>query len=166
VAEEEKPKVPRELAGGNSLAAVYPGCSDARLYAAAVHAATGLGFAITNRDDAATTLSFRTGSATRSWPGQEMTAAIHPQGDAARVVVGGRPTTGYRLQMADWHQAKSVGLMFLKRLTAALPQVPEPARNDSSGPSRASQLRSLADLRDRGFLTEDEFAAAKEKLLD
>jgi len=164
VAPERKAPVPRELAGGNSLEAVYPDCSAARLFAAAVRAATELG-SITNRDDVTTTLSFRTGGPTSPWPGQEMTAAIHPQGDAAQVVVGGERLAAYRLQMADWHQAKAIGLAFLDRMTGVLPSVPESDPNASRGSSTADQLRSLADLHARGFLTEDEFATAKKKLI-
>ena len=94
-----------------------------------------------------------------------MTAAIHPQGDAAQVVVGGERLAAYRLQMADWHQAKAIGLAFLDRMTGVLPSVPESDPNASRGSSTADQLRSLADLHARGFLTEDEFATAKKKLI-
>jgi hypothetical protein len=58
---------PRELAGGNALGSVYRNCSTARLYAAAVHTVMELGCAITSRDDAAMTISFRT-NPVRPWP--------------------------------------------------------------------------------------------------
>jgi hypothetical protein len=43
---------PPAPAEGNALHAAYPGCSDARLYTAAVAAATELGFVVAQRDDA------------------------------------------------------------------------------------------------------------------
>lgn len=107
------------------------------------------------------TVSFRIGTPTASWPGQEMTATIHPEGDAAQLVVGGAANASYRLGMIDWHQAKAVGLMFLDRVRSVLPSVPE----REPGVSVPDRLESLADLRDRGLLTEEEFDAAKQKLL-
>jgi hypothetical protein len=47
----------------------------------------------------------------------------------------------------------------------AAPSVPPPAPAPEAGPDLADQLRKLADLRDAGVLTEDEFAAQKAKLL-
>jgi putative oligomerization/nucleic acid binding protein len=102
---------------------------------------------------------------TASWPGQQMTAVVHPRGEAAQIVVGGDRIGAYRLQMGVWHQAKAVGLLFIKRVTSVLPGLPEPAPAASPGPTTADLLRSLADLRDRGFLTEDEFAAEKKEML-
>ncbi|HUA06094.1 MAG TPA: SHOCT domain-containing protein [Solirubrobacteraceae bacterium] len=157
--------IPPELAGGNALKTVYPECSTARLYAAAIHCVTELGCVITSRDDAAMTLAFRT-NPVRPWPGIELAAAIHPEDDGAQIVLGGRHVTGYRLGMADWHQANALGLMFLDRLTSELPGIPEPAAGPSAVPSTVSRLKSLAELRDRGALTEDEFQAQKKRLLD
>jgi hypothetical protein len=156
---------PPELAGGNALNTVYRDCSTARLYAAAAQTVTQLGCAITSRDDAAMRISFRT-NPVRPWPGMELTAAIHPHGEGARVVVGGRHITGYRLGMADWHQANALGLMFLNRLKSKLPAVPEPAPAATAHSSTVDQLKSLAELRDRGVLTVDEFEAEKKRLLD
>jgi Short C-terminal domain len=164
VARERKPEAPQEHAGGNSLVADYPNRPPATVYSAAFRAATELGFAITRRNDAALALTFRTAGPTTSWPVVEMTAAVHSHADAARVVVAGK-NTGYRLLMADWHQTKTIGLLFLDRLTSVLSRVPGPEPDVQPGASTVEQLKSIADLRDRGFLTEDEFAAAKKHLL-
>jgi membrane protease subunit (stomatin/prohibitin family) len=43
-------------------------------------------------------------------------------------------------------------------------QAPVPAPR-AAGPSMADQLNQLADLRNQGLLSDDEFAAAKAKLL-
>jgi Short C-terminal domain len=157
--------IPPELAGGNALKTVYRECSTARLYAAAVDTVMELGCAITSRDDAAMRISFRT-NPVRPWPGIELTAAIHPQDAGAQIVIGGRHVTGYRLGMADWHQANALGLMFLDRLKSELPGIPEPAASATPDPSRLDQLKSLAELRDSGALTEDEFEAEKKRVLE
>lgn len=156
--------IPPELAGGNALKTVYRGCSTSRLYAAAVQTVAELSCAIIGRDDAAMRITFRT-NPVRPWPGIELTAAIHPQADGAQIVLGGRHITGYRLGMADWHQANALGLMFLDRLKAELPGIPEPAAPATAEPSALDQLKSLAELRDRGVLTEDEFEAEKKRVL-
>ena len=165
VAQEPTPPTPRELAGGNALQASYSHCSTSRLYAAALLAVAELGFAITSRDDATKTFSFRAGGPTVAWPSEEMRVAIHTRGESAHAVVGGRPTAGGRLQMANWHQAKAIGLAFINRLTSVLPGIPEPVSTEPQRPSPSGGIQSLTDLRDRGFLTEEEFAAAKRRLL-
>jgi hypothetical protein len=157
-----KPGVPRELAGGNSVATVYPGCSAARLYQATVRTVQELGFVLTERDDAHGVLSFRPVGPTASWPIEQMTAAVHQQGDAARIIVGGQRARAYRLEMANWHQAKALGLFFLDHLAPVLNTTPEPER--PSPQSTADKLKILTGLRDRGFLTEEEFAAESARL--
>jgi hypothetical protein len=156
----------RELAGGNSLAAAYSGCSTSRLYQAAIRTASELGFAIDVQDDAAMTVSMRTAGPTATWPGHGMTAAVHPYGDGAQIVVGADRYSGAVFQMASWHQAKQLALMFMHRLTQVLPSVPEPAAPAAPPPSTVDQLKSLADLRERGLLTDDEFETEKKRVLD
>ena len=153
---------PGRLAGSSTLDAVYQDCSPARLYAAVLQAASELGLATTSRNDAAMAVSVRAAGPTATWPGQELTAFVHRQGGGARVVVAGGSLSGLRLVMADWHRVQAIALTFLKRVASELPSVPEPV---AAGPSAADQLKSLTDLRDRGFLTEEEFAAARQHLL-
>jgi hypothetical protein len=155
----------RELAGGNALAAIYSWCSTARLYQAAVRAASELEFVINASDEPTMTLSFRAAGPTPTWPGHEMTAVVHPHAAGAQIVVGSARYSGQVLQMAAWHQAKQLALMFLDRLTAVLPAVPEPAAAVQTPPSRTDRLESLVDLRDRGLLTDDEFETEKNRLL-
>jgi hypothetical protein len=166
MAPEHRTDIPPVFAGGNSVEAVYPACSVAKLQAAAVRAATELGFSITARNDGAGSLFFHVRGFTGSWPGEEMAAVISPHGDGAQIVVGGRRTRAYRLELADWHAAKALSLMFLDRVTAVLPTVAEPRPSAPVTPAIPDQLKALADLRDRGLLTEDEFSSAKQKLLD
>jgi Short C-terminal domain len=158
------PVVPREV-GGTSCEAVYPDRTPAAVYSAAFRAATELGFAVTHRDDAAMALGFRTVGATTSWPGAQMRATIHPRGDATQLMVACTSLAGYRLLMAEWHAAKALGFMFLDRVTSLLPTMTEPPSAAPPPPVPIDQLKSLGDLRDRGLLTEEEFAAAKQRLL-
>jgi hypothetical protein len=144
---------------------VFGGCSAARLYAAAVVAATGLGYAITSQDPSATTLTFQTSMPGASWTGPDMTATVIAEQGAARIVVAGRRVRGYGLAFARWHQMKSIGLMFLDRVTAVLPSVAEPAPAPAKPRSKADDLQTLADLRARGVITEEEFQAQKKSLL-
>jgi outer membrane murein-binding lipoprotein Lpp len=44
-------------------------------------------------------------------------------------------------------------------------QAPPPGRSASAGPSMADQLQQIATLHQQGVLSDDEFAAAKAKLL-
>ena len=159
---------------GKALEAVYADCSAARLYSAAVRAVTELGFSIISSDSGAATLSFRTGMSIKSWQGQEMTATVIPESSSgAQVVVGGRRVTrGYQLQVFDWGEARSIAIKFIDRLTpvvAATPEAkvraaPEPVAAAQQG-STAAELEHLARLRKLGVLTDDEFTAAKKKLL-
>jgi hypothetical protein len=136
------------------------------LYTAAVSAAAGLGFAITHTDDAMTTFSFRARGPVGSWPIDQMTAVIRPCADGARIVIGAERLTGYRLHAFDWHQANAIGLMLLDRMKSVLPAIAEPASTFPSPPrSPAEELATLGELRDRGFLTEEEFTAEMDRLL-
>ena len=47
----------------------------------------------------------------------------------------------------------------------APPAASAPAQEQAAGPSMADQLSQLADLHQRGALSDDEFATAKSKLL-
>jgi hypothetical protein len=164
---QRKPHAPTEAGGGTAVQAGYAGCSTARLYAAVIRVPTELGFTIVHRDDATMSVSFRPHGPTTSWPVQGLTAAVRPQEDGARVIVGAGLLSGPRLLMSEWHQAKAVALMFIQHLTDELPRVPEPEPAPSAPPQRSNVelLKTLADLRDRGLLTEDEFAEEKRRLL-
>lgn len=157
--------IPQAPAERNALHGVYPGCSDVRLYTAAVAAATELGFVVTHREDATKTFSFHARAPVGSWPTDQMTAVIRPRGDGARIAIGADRLTGYRLRMADWHQANAIGLMLLDGLKSVLPRIPESAPHPPPPRSTANELATLDELRDRGFLTADEYAAEKQRLL-
>jgi hypothetical protein len=150
---------------GNSLEVVYANCSAAQLYEATARAGTQLGFKILSQDPTSGTLVFSTTVPTTSWLGPEISARITTHGDAARIVVTGTRVAAYRLALADWLQVKRVSLLLLERLSSVLPEEVELAPSPAPAPSRLDELESLADLRNRGVLTEEEFDAEKKKLL-
>jgi hypothetical protein len=165
VAPEDNEQAPPQHAPGNALTEVFAGCSTARLFTASLRTAAELGFPIAGRDDAHGTFAFRIGRPNTAWPMQEFFVAVHQDGAAARIVLKAKPT-GYRPLLADWHQAKAAGILYLDRLSSVLESERESAPDVPAPPSVAEQLKSLADLRERGVLSDEEFAVAKERLLN
>ena len=106
---------------GNAIQSVaYPTCDAARLYAAAFEAVSELGFIITTRDDAATTLGFRPATPTGPWPYEQMTAAVLSEGSGARIMFSGAPSGGAWLQMSQWREGQAIALMVLDRMKSVL----------------------------------------------
>ena len=83
-------RIPQAPAEGNALHGVYPGCSDVRLYTAAVAAATELGFVVTHREDATTTFSFHARAPVGSWRSSGCSAELGESRGAAAASGGGR----------------------------------------------------------------------------
>ena len=128
---------------------------------------TELGYSLIDQNPEATTLTFRAPGPTPTWPGTEMTVAISDARGAARLVIGGNPFSGYERQAVAYRGARDIGIILLERLRVVLPSVAEPAPETvAAPPSRVDQLQSLADLRDRGALTDAEFDVEKKRLLD
>jgi len=163
---------PRVGFAGKAVEATYSDCSAARLYSAGVRTVTELGCLIINSDSVATTLSFRTGMSMKSWQGQEMTATVSSDPpNAAKIVIGGkRVTRGAQLQVYDWGEGKAIARKFLDRLTPVVAATPEPTSAARTSAAResvsiAEELKRIALLHEQGVLTDEEFAAAKAKLL-
>jgi phospholipase/lecithinase/hemolysin len=85
----------------------------------------------------------------------------------AAVVGGGAYMAGKHMANAQADQqyqdaSQEQRLASLEQQQAQQAPVPAPR---AAGPSMADQLNQLADLRNQGLLSDDEFAAAKAKLL-
>jgi phospholipase/lecithinase/hemolysin len=85
----------------------------------------------------------------------------------AAVVGGGAYMAGKHMANAQADQqyqdaAQEQRIASLEQQQAQQAPVPAPR---AAGPSMADQLNQLADLHNQGLLSEDEFAAAKAKLL-
>ena len=87
----------------------------------------------------------------------------------AAVVGGGAYVAGKRVarRSAEQGQQENEQDERLATLEEQAPATPDPAVQDApaAAPSMPDQLNQLAALHERGVLTDDEFAAAKAKLL-
>jgi hypothetical protein len=70
-----------------------------------------------------------------------------------------------RRQAERW-QAQGGGQPMEYRAAAQSPQAPAPAPAAAAGSSTVDQLKELAELKNQGILTEEEFAAQKAKILN
>jgi Short C-terminal domain len=169
ISPEEREPSPAISVESRSVQATVPNCSAARLYAAAIRTVTEMGYSIINSDSQSLTVSFRTGMSMRSWQGQDMTATMFDQqSGAAKIVVGGRrATAGRGVQVFDWGEARSIAYRYLERVVPLSKTLEEPMeRTTSDAPaSTADQLERIVSLFEKGVLTNEEFAAAKKKLL-
>jgi hypothetical protein len=164
----EQPLATAGRAAGGLLDAEFAGCTPARLFEAARRAAHDLGFATIAEHPAAGTLAVRSSIPATTLAGAvgpEMLVTVNAAGEGARIVVSGRREGGYGLEFARSHQLKSTELMFLDRIAGVLPSVPEPGAEAGHPHSTVDDLRTLADLKERGLITEEEFAAQKQRLL-
>ena len=98
--------------------------------------------------------------------------ALTSMGSATRLYRrGGLPAATYQAQVAKFWATIGVDPNGAQVLQAA-PTIPPPATAGpdaapaTGGPPLAEQLAQLGQLRDEGVLTEEEFAAAKRRLLD
>jgi len=80
----------------------------------------------------------------------------------AAVVGGGAYMAGKHMANAQADQQSQQAQQTQQAQQAQQAPVPAPR---AGGPSMADQLNQLADLRNQGVLSDDEFAAAKAKLL-
>jgi hypothetical protein len=163
--------------GGNTKVAkavekAYSASRD-RLFAALLRSVSELGYSINNSDTALGTISFSTGMSMRSSAGQNMTATVFAVGEAeSKVVMGGKREQkgspfGGGGQVYDWGEKGKITRKLLEQLDRVLPETPEPAVSSptSGTASTVAELQGLADLKAQGLLSEDEFEAAKAKLL-
>jgi hypothetical protein len=87
----------------------------------------------------------------------------------AAVVGGGAYVAGKRVAQRnadqEAQQAEQDARIGNLEQQQQVPGAPPPADDPAGGSSMGDQLTQLADLHQRGVLTDDEFAAAKAKLL-
>ena len=88
----------------------------------------------------------------------------------AAVVGGGAYVAGKHMARASDQRAADEAyqddrISQLEQQTPPQQQAPPPQAAPAAGPSMADQLQPIAALHQQGILTDDEFAAAKAKLL-
>lgn len=142
-----------------------------RIFQAALAAIGRSGWSITHTDGAAGAVSFNTGRSMRSWAGQDMTVTVLPLGpQQSKLMIGGSLAKGGNpfgggSQVAAWGEKKKIIGEFFRALDQALlADVPE-AQTASANSSPADELSKLAELHKQGSLSDEEFQAAKTKLL-
>lgn len=100
-------------------------------------------------------------------PGQQ-SRVLNMRAATASFRQGHVPEAYYRQTVEAFWQAMGVnpnGQQVVRGPAEVPPAPPQPA-SASDGPTMAEQLKNLGDLREQGALTEQEFAAAKKKLLE
>jgi Short C-terminal domain len=162
----------------------FPRCSVARLQAAATQTVTEMGYSLAGGSPGV--VLFRTGWSMSSF-GQAMTARIIPDADGTKVEIGGKPKNG---QPYDWGESLRIARKVIEKLYAVVNTTPEPAQEKAEGSSdaiaasvpirpdtgptastgaapgsTAGEIERLAQLHTQGALTDEEFAAAKAKIL-
>ena len=138
-----------------------------------VIADSGYSIISSNKDDF--TISFNTGRSMSSWHGQDLTVTLFAEADQTKAVVGGSiakggsALTGGGSQVFAWGEKDKLSKKFLGSVESILPHIPviTPAVRQTtvSSTSVAGEIKSLLDLKEAGALTDEEFEAAKSKLL-
>jgi hypothetical protein len=143
--------------------------SAGHVYQALLTAVTEAGYSVGNTDRDSRSISFQTGMSMKSWSGQAMTATVLPLGDSrAKVSAGGirKRTFGRPAQVYDWGEKGKIAEKLFSRIDELLPNVAEttpPATAQRT--STSEEITRLAELHRTGALTDEEFSAAKAKLL-
>lgn len=132
------------------------------------------GFAITGADDAEHSLQVNAGVSAFSW-GERITVHVMPNANGGTAVeVLSAPKVGAMGNAADMGKNNRNIAAIFNALQRELPAVPQQTAPQQAAPQQpafdaslliADELKKLAELRDQGILTDEEFAARKQKLL-
>ena len=138
-----------------------------------VIADSGYSIISSNKDDF--TISFNTGRSMSSWHGQDLTVTLFAEDGGTKAVVGGSiakggsALTGGGSQVFAWGEKDKLSNKFLESIERILPNIPVitpvVASTSVAAASVADEIKSLLALKEAGALTDEEFVAAKSKLL-
>jgi hypothetical protein len=111
-----------------------------------------------------------TGRSMSSFAGQDVTAVAQPHDEGTILRVGGGLAKGGSpfgggSQMFAWGELGRVVNRFYDAFEQALPTVDEPTSQQVGGVSAADEIARLAELHEKGALTDAEFSSAKRRLL-
>lgn len=156
--------------GGKTQTFTFNDASGARLWSGCVQAVGLLGYNLIHSDKDSGQLSFNTGRSMSSWAGQDLTATVIAQDPGSQLVMGGSLAKGGNplgggSQIGSWGEKGRLINRFAEKVAEILPGVAEPDGASAGSGSTADELAKLAQLRDSGVLTADEFDAEKAKLL-
>lgn len=140
------------------------------LYAAVTTAIAELGYSVKNSDPQSGVVSFNTGMSIWSWSGQDITVTVIRGSSGSRVALaGGLAKRGLsKVQVVGWGEKDRVVKRFLDTLDQTVAATPEPTASENLGNASddTEELERLAKLHASGALTDEEFAAAKAKILE
>jgi hypothetical protein len=129
------------------------------------------GMKVQREDDVAKRIEATASVSAFSW-GDRIVLTLAPCAVGTRLTVSSAPRTGNALGgwMSGGHQQKNVARLF-QAISQQVSAIGPPQRQTSSeaalSPSDIpEQIKQLADLKDSGVLTEEEFAKKKQELLD
>jgi hypothetical protein len=165
--------------GGRTQVFEYGDSSTDRVWAAALRAVSQLGCTVLHSDQPSKVLSFNTGRSMSSWAGQDLTMTLGVDGADCDMTVGGSPGQGGNPfgggQIFSWGEKARLIESFAVKVYEVLAETPEPAetaepaapaaRTAATTEDLSGQLERLAALHSSGSLTDEEFRAAKARLL-
>jgi hypothetical protein len=129
------------------------------------------GMKVQREDDVAKRIEVSTGVSAMSW-GDRVVLTLVQSEVGTRLTVSSAPKAGNALGgwMSGGHQQKNVARLF-QAISQQVSAIGPPQRQTSSEGAASmsdipAQIKQLADLKDSGVLTEEEFAKKKQELLD
>jgi len=160
--------------GGKVQEFSFSSTSAERLWQACIQSVGLLGYTVMHSDSSAKSVSFNTGRSMSSWAGQDLNATVISRGSDSHLVMGGSLATRGNLfgggsQVVSWGEKGQLIKAFVAKVAAVLPSVAEaPAAPPVDGQASdvASRIKELAALHAEGLVTDAEFSAKKQELLD
>ena len=161
---------------------LHYGATADRTYWALTRAVAELGYTVLHSDKDSRTISFNTGRSMSSWAGQDLGATVFEASEGSDLVIGGSLATkgmpgGGGSQVFAWgEKGRIIEKVFAKVVevlnnnppesTAVTEAPPKAGEESSSSSSVADEIAKLAELNKQGALSDDEFAAAKARVLE
>ena len=148
------------------------GASVDRVWTACVQAVGVLGYNVLSSDSGSKQISFNTGRSMSSWGGQDLSATLIAVGSDTKLLMGGSLAKtgnpfGGGAQLGSWGEKSRLIDNFAEEVRKLLPDIPEPVTLASTAAEDIpTQIQKLGDLHKQGLLTDDEFAAKKQDLLN
>ena len=98
---------------------------------------------------------------------ETVTVTLLPSGEGTKILMSGTANSEMRQRLTSWLS----GMMTLTPTTPAISPASDEiskslATGQASNPARFEQLAKFAELRDKGVLTEEEFQAEKDRILN
>jgi hypothetical protein len=137
-----------------------------KLFALTVRAIADLGYRVSHSDAGGRTVSFEKPASWKKMYSQSMSASVTQNGDAAELVIGGGQAAQALVAVGE---KERIARRIYEKVLELAPKTSDAPYQETAATDRtastADELERLARLHGDGSLTDDEFAAAKAKLL-